>query len=205
VALLLVAGLFLVPASAYAGRITLAWTASPDPSVTGYVVYYGVLPGVYPNSVNVGNVTSHALQGLTNGVTYYFVTRAYNAAGVLSAASNQVSGLPKVVTLPFTDDPLTPGLHTMKALHLTELRARIDVLRLTHGLTPGPWASGAVVSGLTLIRASHITELRTALNAVYAKTGRAAPPYTDSTITAGLTAIKAVHIRELRAAVQALE
>jgi hypothetical protein len=203
--MLLVAGVFLVPASAYAGRITLAWTASPDPTVAGYVVYYGILPGVYTSSVDVGNATSHALQGLTNGVTYYFVTRAYNAAGVLSAASNQVSGLPKVVTLPFTDDPLTPGVHTMKALHLTELRARIDVLRLTFGLTPGPWSSGTVASGLTFIRAAHIAELRSALSAVYAKANRAAPTFTDSTITAGLTAIKAVHLTELRAAVQALE
>jgi hypothetical protein len=106
--------------------------------------------------------------------------------------------------VPFTDDPLTPGVHTMKALHITELRTRIDVLRSRYGVALTPW-SGVPVPGVTVIRAAHMAEIRAALDALYAARKRTAPTYTDSTITAGSTAIKAVHIAELRAAVQALE
>ena len=33
------------------------------------------------------------------------------------------------VTAPFTDDPIRPGVTPVRAVHFTELRARIDALR----------------------------------------------------------------------------
>jgi hypothetical protein len=105
----------------------------------------------------------------------------------------------------FTDDPLTAGVHTMKVVHITELRTRINTLRSNYGLAATSWPSGTLTAGTTFIRAAHIVELRDALGALYAALKRTAPTYTDSTITAGSTGIKAVHIAELRAAVKALE
>ena len=52
----------LIPVAASAQ--TLAWDASPDADVTGYVVAYGTSSGTYTNTVNVGNVTSYALPRL---------------------------------------------------------------------------------------------------------------------------------------------
>ena len=38
------------------------------------------------------------------------------------------------VRAPFTDDPLVPGVTPVKAVHFTELRARIDGLLTSAGL-----------------------------------------------------------------------
>ena len=90
----------------------------------------------------------------------------------------------------------------MRLVHITELRTRIDSLRLLRGLAPASWTP--LVAGVTVIRASHITEMRAALAAVYAAAGRGAPAYTDGGLVPGM-AIKAAHISELRAAVRTLE
>ena len=104
-----------------------------------------------------------------------------------------------------TDDPLVPGVTPVRAVHLLELRARIDGLRRRTGLPAFGWTDAKVVPGVTPARALHLTELRSALGEAYAAAGRAAPGYTDVAVTAGATAMRAVHLQELRAAVAALE
>jgi hypothetical protein len=195
---LVAAAFFLASVSAHAGSVTLAWDPSPDPAVTGYRVFYGTAPGVYSQSVNVGNTTSHTVGSLDDTTTYYFSVRSYNANEVLSTPSNEVKRIGA-----FTDDPLTPGTHKMRLVHLTELRARIDAVRAARALTAMVWTP--VVQGVTAVRASHIVELRTAINAAYDASAQALPVYTDVELAPGFSVIKAVHIRELRAAIVALE
>ena len=77
--------------SARAGTVTLAWTPSPDVTVTGYAVLYGTAPGVYSQFVYVGNQTTALITGLGQGPTYYFVAVAYSMNGTQSLASNEVS------------------------------------------------------------------------------------------------------------------
>jgi hypothetical protein len=103
----------------------------------------------------------------------------------------------------FSDDPLISGVTRVKALHVTELRTRIDVLRAGHGLTPFAWTDPALAAGF-FIKAVHVTEMRTALAQAYSAAGQAPPSFTD-TITPGATPIRAVHIQELRNAVVGLE
>jgi hypothetical protein len=103
----------------------------------------------------------------------------------------------------FTDDPLVPGLTIVRAVHITELRARIDALRLLYALPAFAWSDQTMTSGATPVRAVHIADLRTALAAVYAAAGKTPPTYTDPSL-AGVT-IRAAHVAELRAAVVALE
>ena len=105
----------------------------------------------------------------------------------------------------FTDDPLVPGVTPVRAVHLLELRARIDGLRARAGLPAFAWTDPEIVPGVTPGRAAHLTGLRSALAAAYAAAGRASPAYTDAEVTAGATAIRAVHLQELRSAVVALE
>jgi hypothetical protein len=71
--------------------VTLAWNASPDPTVVGYNISYGGASGVYTNTVNVGTNMQFTLSGLTPGSTYYFVTTSYNASGIQSIPTPEVA------------------------------------------------------------------------------------------------------------------
>jgi hypothetical protein len=103
----------------------------------------------------------------------------------------------------FTDDPLISGVTHVKALHITELRTRIDVLRVARKLSTFAWTDPALGPG-SIIRAVHVLELRVALEQAYGAAGVPPPFFTDS-ITAGSTPIRAVHIQELRQGVVSLE
>ena len=106
---------------------------------------------------------------------------------------------------PFTDDPIRPGVTPIRAVHFTELRARIDALRPAAGLAPFRWTDPVLRSGVTPVRLAHLLELRAALAAAYAAAGRPAPRWTDAAPVGGATPIRAAHLTELRAAVVALE
>lgn len=101
---------------------------------------------------------------------------------------------------PFTDDPLVAGVTRVKASHLTELRARVDALRVRFGVGVFGWTDPGLGAGTT-IKGLHIYELRTALQQAYTAAGVTPPTYTHPTITR----IDAAHIRELRSAVLTLE
>lgn len=74
--------------------VTLAWDASPDASVTGYEIHFGVRSGIYTNHVTVGNTTTATITGLPMGSTYYFAATAYNATGDVSPFSNEAVYVP---------------------------------------------------------------------------------------------------------------
>ena len=105
----------------------------------------------------------------------------------------------------FTDDPIVPGVTPVRAVHFTELRVRIDVLRREADLAPFNWTDPVLLAGVTPVRSVHLTELRSALAEAYAAAGRAAPRWADTSAAAGSTPIRAAHVTELRAAVLALE
>jgi N-acetylneuraminic acid mutarotase len=105
---------------------------------------------------------------------------------------------------PFTDETLAPRSSVMRAVHITELRQRIDALRLQYGLAPYSW-NGPTPSVGTLIRAQHLIDLRAALADAYNRAGLTAPTYTDQDVSPGATIISVAHITELRNAVIGLE
>ena len=105
----------------------------------------------------------------------------------------------------FTDDPVVPGVTPVRAVHFTELRVRIDILRGEAGLAPFDWTDPALLVGVTPVRFVHLTELRSALADTYRAAGRAAPRWADASAPATSTRIRAAHVTELRAAVLALE
>jgi hypothetical protein len=104
----------------------------------------------------------------------------------------------------FTDPVLTANSSVVRAVHVAELRARIDLQRQRVPLTAYAYADATVTGGVSVIRTQHIIDLRAALAEAYTGLNRTAPTYTDPTLSTGET-IKAVHITELRAAVIALE
>jgi LasA protease len=132
----------------------------------------------------------------TPGTTYYVMASASTAGG----GALTVNG--SATSLPFTDDPLSTAV-VAKAVHLTELRQRIDWARAKYGLPGFPWTE-ALSSGVT-VRALHVAELRTALNQAYDAAKLSPPTYTDSDLVVGGTVIKVLHVSQLRAAVAAIE
>jgi hypothetical protein len=82
-----------VTAIARDGAVELSWRASPSRDVGGYLIYYGTSAGEYfgdhailrnetvKSPVDVGNRTTVRIEGLKNGVLYYFAVAAYSAAG----------------------------------------------------------------------------------------------------------------------------
>jgi hypothetical protein len=79
------------------GSATLAWDApttnvdgTPLTSLAGFKIYYGTAPGTYVHVIDVGSVTSYAINNLAVG-TYYFSVTAYDYVGFESDFSNEVS------------------------------------------------------------------------------------------------------------------
>ena len=131
------------------------------------------------------------------------VTVTATDAGGSSGTATQSFGV--TVLRPFTDDPVVPGETPIRAVHVTELRTRIDGLRAAAGLRRFAWTDRVLRAGVTRVRLVHLTELRSALAEAYAAAGRSAPRWTDASPSGGTTPIRAVHVTELRAAVVALE
>ena len=129
---------------------------------------------------------------------------ATDPGGLIAAQAFTVT-VATAVTGRFTDDPIRPGVTPVRAVHFTELRARIDALRVEAGLGRFRWTDPVLRAGVTPVRLVHLLELREALGAAYTAAGRAAPRWTDAAPTAGTTPIRAAHLTELRAAVVALE
>jgi len=70
--------------------VTLTWDAVSNAG--GYFIYYGASAGSYTSRIDVGNVTTYTVQGLTEGAAYHFATTAYDAQGE-STFSNDALGI----------------------------------------------------------------------------------------------------------------
>jgi hypothetical protein len=110
---------------------------------------------------------------------------------------------PANVNIAFTDDTLTAGVSEVKAIHVTELRTRINALLVRFGRPAWTWTDPSLAPG-NPIKAVHITDMRNAILSAYSFGAMVPPTFTDPTLTAGL-AVKRVHFQELRDAVNALE
>ena len=78
-------------------QVTVTWTAASG--AISYNLYYSTTSGVTTTSTGSTKVTGvtspHAVTGLANGTTYYFIVTAVNAGGE-SPASTQQSATPQV-------------------------------------------------------------------------------------------------------------
>ena len=125
--------------------------------------------------------------------------RVKNGAGTQSAPTGNVFA----IASQFTNPTLTAASDVIRAVHVTELRTRIDAYRSSVGLPPFPYTDPTLASGATAVKAVHVAELRTSLRQAYMQAKLPPPAFTDDPLTAGTTA-KAIHITELRGAVTAV-
>ena len=168
---------------------------------TGYGSLIAATPA--PGAGSSPVAVSAAVGGLVCGTNYHFRAVATNSAGTVNGSDQTLTTVSCPVL--FTDDPLVPSITPIRAVHITELRSRIDALRTRNGLAAAVWTDPVLTGVVTSIRTVHISELRAALLSVYAVLGRSLPTFTDSTLVPGVTTMKVAHIAELRAAVTALE
>ena len=102
------------PRLSHAAGLTIEWDPPGDGTTTGFILMYGEAPGSYSQQVDVGNTTSYTLNSLSDGTTYYFAVRAYDATGATSDPSAEVSAttlpsvLPAVTGLALTADVPSP-------------------------------------------------------------------------------------------------
>ena len=82
----------LISQFAFAAQIRLAWDPNTETDLAGYMVYYGTASTTYETSIDVGNVTTYTLTGLTEGQTYFIAVTAYDTADQESDSSDEVSG-----------------------------------------------------------------------------------------------------------------
>ncbi|MBI5446082.1 MAG: hypothetical protein HY900_33325 [Deltaproteobacteria bacterium] len=92
--------LLSLSSAALAAPVTVAWDPNPPAEgVTGYVLHYGTVsrtaPGFssYTTQVDVGNVTQYTVDLASAGATYYLAVVAYNAAGLRSDYSAEISAV----------------------------------------------------------------------------------------------------------------
>jgi hypothetical protein len=86
------------------GAVDISWRASPDTDLSGYLVYFGSAPGEYfgesailgVSPIDAGKRTSLRIEGLKNGVLYYFTVAGYdrNSPANGGAFSREVSARP---------------------------------------------------------------------------------------------------------------
>jgi hypothetical protein len=81
----------IIAADAFASQATLAWDPNTESNLAGYKIHYGTDSGSYTVHLDVHNVTTYTVTGLTVGQTYYFAASAYSSSGKESGYSNPVS------------------------------------------------------------------------------------------------------------------
>lgn len=99
---------------------------------------------------------------------------------------------------PWTDDPVVAGETPIKAVHVEEIRRRVDELRQQLGLPPAVYTSRPSQGGT--VQAQHFAETIAALAAVYREDGAEPPAY--GRVAPG-ESIRALTVNALRAAVDA--
>ena len=75
--------------------VALSWTASTSPDVVGYNVYRGAQSGGPYSQIN-GSVdpnTNYTDNTVSNGNTYYYVTKAVDSNNQLSVYSNEATAV----------------------------------------------------------------------------------------------------------------
>jgi hypothetical protein len=86
----------LLTAVAMDGAVRLQWRNSPDKNAQGYLVFYGTISDDYfgeganlgISPIDVGKVNSINIEGLQNGVLYYFRVAAYSNNNTADTGTN---------------------------------------------------------------------------------------------------------------------
>ena len=193
-------------------QVSTGWNPSPDPSVTGYYLCWGLATGQCTNFIDVGDVTNATLGGLTTNVEYYFTVVAYDAAGDQAVPSNEIQYMatnqPAGGVPTFTTDLVSQTLAAVGSDVSLQVGATggdpLTFQWLFNGATlPGETSYVLQLSSVTTADAGQYQVLATdpggtAASSVTTLTIMAPPAITgdlvDQTVTAGSAATLAVSV-----------
>lgn len=100
-----------VPPRAY--TVVLTWDPSGNTEIVAHRIYYGETSGEYGAPLEVGNVSTALVPGLTGGRRYYFAVTAVHRSGQESEYSDEISFIPGPRTIRIAPaapaDLATPG------------------------------------------------------------------------------------------------
>jgi hypothetical protein len=89
------AGLTIVsdwnPETDVAATLTISWNRNPEAEVTGYKLSWGTASQQYATTIDAGDAVSYVFTGADPTLRYYFAVQAYDAGGLLSGYSTEVS------------------------------------------------------------------------------------------------------------------
>ena len=71
--------------------VDLAWDPCVGAGILGYRLYQGGASRVYTNVTATGPVTNNTVSDLIEGATYFFAVTAYNASGLESEFSKEIT------------------------------------------------------------------------------------------------------------------
>jgi len=94
---------------AYGASINLIWDPNDEADLSGYRIYYGTSSENYDQSIDVGNVTSYKLSGLTKGIIYYLALTSYDTSNNESEKTDEVSGMPQSLSTSSVSTTTSPS------------------------------------------------------------------------------------------------
>jgi hypothetical protein len=178
-------------ATATTSQVAVTW--NPVSGATSYEVAKKTNGGSYITVTTVAT-TSFTDSAVTLNNAYVYKVRA------LGGGPTGAYSTPDLATVFLaTDDPLQTTT-LIKAAHLTEIRAAVNLACTAAGL-PAASYSRSIAAGLAP-KTTDVQEVRTAINAARGALGMPAFSFTDSTLTVGTTPIKRSHAQELRSAIR---
>ena len=119
----------LISRIALAAQIGIRWDPNTEPDLAGYRVYYGTASGSYGSPIDVGNVTSYTLTGLSAGQLYFIAVTAHDTSNNQSGYSNEVSG----AATDLTRIPLKAGWNLVSFPNLLQNTLVTDLLSSISG------------------------------------------------------------------------
>jgi glucose/sorbosone dehydrogenase len=114
---------FAAPVQAQTEPVTIAWDPSPDPSVTGYVVYVGTEPDAPRETFDVSG-TSFTYRNAVSGRPYFFSVAAHAAGGRAGYRSEEILFLTGGRSLVSTSDRGAAATVTDDEKRAAAVRAR---------------------------------------------------------------------------------
>jgi len=101
--------ILMLPVIAWSASVTMTWDRNQEPDIAGYRIYYGTQSGIYNNTITINDSATQPLErnytvdGLGEGVTYYFALKTFDQAGQISDYSAEASQ-----TIPCAGGSTTP-------------------------------------------------------------------------------------------------